>query len=210
MEAPWLSYGGAVVLGLLHGSDPGHGWPVAALRARGSGGGMGRLLLYVGILSVGHYASTLLVVGLVWLLGRAASGFLWLLQAGAGVLLVALGARLLYALLRGGGGGHDHGLSPEAGALEMARYAALLGLAHEEEVALAAIVLLGADPLLLSIAYGASVAVAMTLWGLAAYAALGLAKERLGDKLEPLLDAGSGLLLLAIGIYTLASALSTG
>lgn len=201
--ALWLGYGGALILGLIHGSDPGHGWPIAVLKAR-SAGGVSRMLLYVWTLAAGHLASTVVVVGAVWLVGRAVEGVLAYLQLGAGVLLVVMGLRALLGLAGNGG----HGLRAESGVLDMARYALVLGFAHEEELVLATIVLLGANPLLLSIAYGASVALAMTLWSLAVYSFIGAVSERLQARLEGLLEALTGVMLLAVGITAVWGAIS--
>ncbi|MFC6825896.1 hypothetical protein [Halopelagius fulvigenes] len=96
---------GAASLGVVHGVEPGHGWPVAASYAmekrrkwvHGTVAGV--------VLGVGHLVSSLAMVAVFFAaksyfdLGEAS----WLPTV-AGVLLILLGLHEL----RGGGHGHDH------------------------------------------------------------------------------------------------------
>jgi ABC-type nickel/cobalt efflux system permease component RcnA len=204
----YLSYPAAAAMGLLHGSDPGHGWPLAVAHASRRGGAP-RALAYTTVLAAGHFISTVVVVTAVWALGRAAVGLLDYLRLGAGALLVAVGVYELYRAASTHSHGHHGEEAQLPGLWDMFKYALLLGFAHEEEIALSAIVLLGAHPLLLSAVYGLSVYLAMAAWTLAALAAL----QRLGaleDRLHRYLHLASPLILVAVGLYVLASALAGG
>ncbi|MDS0293068.1 hypothetical protein [Halogeometricum luteum] len=99
-------FGGAVALGIVHGVEPGHGWPVAASYAMEkknkwlSGAAAGT------ILGVGHLISSIAMV-LVFFAAKSyfdLTQLPWISQV-AGVLLILLGLNEL----RGGGHGHDHG-----------------------------------------------------------------------------------------------------
>ncbi|MDS0298555.1 hypothetical protein NDI76_07360 [Halogeometricum sp. S1BR25-6] len=98
-------FGGAVALGIVHGVEPGHGWPVAASYAMEkrnkwlSGAAAGT------ILGVGHLVSSIAMV-LVFFAAKSyfdLTQLPWISQV-AGVLLILLGLNEL----RGGGHGHGH------------------------------------------------------------------------------------------------------
>jgi len=133
---------GATGLGLLHGVEPGHGWPVAAAWALARPAKWRNGVIAASVIGIGHLVSSIAVV----LLFFAAKEYLdlgdsdwidWL----AGGLLLALAAWQLRAALRAGGH-HHHGHShyhgdeqprAEAGLWALAVFAFTLGFAHEEE-----------------------------------------------------------------------------
>jgi nickel/cobalt exporter len=85
---------GAVILGLIHGAEPGHGWPIAATYAldkphRWLSGFVSGLLI-----GVGHLVSSIAVV-LVFFLLKSSIGFSQLgwLNYAVGALLILLGIR---------------------------------------------------------------------------------------------------------------------
>ncbi|SFG07890.1 hypothetical protein SAMN04488063_1356 [Halopelagius inordinatus] len=96
---------GAVSLGVVHGVEPGHGWPVAAAYAMEKRRKWVHGALAGIVLGVGHLVSSLAMVVAFFAaksyfdLGEAS----WLPTV-AGVLLILLGLNEL----RGGGRGHDH------------------------------------------------------------------------------------------------------
>jgi len=108
---------GAVALGLVHGIEPGHGWPVAATYALDQGNKWLHGLAASLLLGVGHLISSIaVVVAFFW-----AKSYFELTQVNdpytvlgvtiggpvdvfAGVLLIALGVREYV-----GGHGHSHG-----------------------------------------------------------------------------------------------------
>lgn len=99
-------FGGAIVLGLIHGAEPGHGWPIAATYALDRRHPWRRGLLASALLGLGHLVSSLVVVA-GFLLAESLLGFERFTEpvsvAGiavggpigliAGILLVALGIR---------------------------------------------------------------------------------------------------------------------
>lgn len=83
---------GAVALGLIHGIEPGHGWPIAAMYALDKSNRWLSGLVSSLLIGVGHLTSSIAVVGLFFLL-KTHSGVSQLdwLNYVAGVLLIVLG-----------------------------------------------------------------------------------------------------------------------
>lgn len=135
---------GATGLGLLHGIEPGHGWPVAAAWALARPGKWRNGVLAAVVIGIGHLISSIAVV-IVFFAAReyfelGASGWIdWL----AGGLLLLLAAWQLRAALRAGGHHHHHHghdePRAEAGLWGLAVFAFTLGFAHEEEFQLIAL-----------------------------------------------------------------------
>lgn len=131
---------GAVGLGLLHGIEPGHGWPVAGAWALARPNPKRAGVLAATVIGVGHLISSIAVVLLFWFakdyfdLGEAA----WINWV-AGALLIALALWQLRSALRHNGQhhhhSHDHGHAPgtSAGLAGLAVFAFTLGFVHEEE-----------------------------------------------------------------------------
>jgi ABC-type nickel/cobalt efflux system permease component RcnA len=99
-------FGGAVVLGLIHGAEPGHGWPVAATYALDRSHKWFHAVAASTLLGLGHLVSSIAVVAVFFL----AKDYFGLTQLGwiryvAGVLLIGLGIREYRH-----GHSHDHGL----------------------------------------------------------------------------------------------------
>jgi len=102
-------FAAATVLGLVHGAEPGHGWPIAATyaldRRRRWLSGLTAAL----VIGVGHLVSSIAVV-VAFLLAASVldvTSLGWVRYV-AGILLVALGAREYRH-------GHSHGHGEEAG-----------------------------------------------------------------------------------------------
>lgn len=154
IEGLFALYLGAVGLGLLHGVEPGHGWPVAAAWALARPAPWRSGVLAATIIGVGHLVSSIAVV-IVFFAAKeyfdlGASRWIdWI----AGGLLLLLAAWQLRAALRGGGhhrqhahghdhGHHHHGAEPPARGSSLwalAVFAFTLGFAHEEEFQLIAL-----------------------------------------------------------------------
>ncbi len=201
----YTAYPSAAALGLLHGSDPSHGWPLAVAYGA-SRGSLAAAIAAALVLAACHLASAVAVVAAVWVLGGFWEGLSRALAAAAGAALVVLGARALAAPQRGEGRGAP--ARPDLRGL--ARYGLALGFAHEEDVALAAIVLAGADPLILSAAYSASVAGSMAALSAAGWLAAASAPGGLREALARALDRATGALLVLIGASVLAEVLAGG
>ena len=112
-SVPEAALVGAIGLGLLHGAEPGHGWPVAATYALDRSNKWLSGLAASTVLGVGHLLSSLAVVGVFFLAKSYADlGSMWWLDYVAGGLLILLGIREYrhgHSHSHGGDDGHAHG-----------------------------------------------------------------------------------------------------
>jgi nickel/cobalt transporter (NicO) family protein len=210
-------YLSAIMIGLLHGIEPGHGWPVAVLyslkRERRTWFG----LVTSGILAFFHLLSSLAVV-VVFLLVNRAVDLSSLPFIRYGVVLL-----LLYMAYRAYAAGHDHGHehghthhdhphdhphSPSpygAKRLEslwdMAVFAFLLGFIHEEEFALLALCLGGIHCVALMLTYALAVSVALIGVTLLAIQGYHLVEDRLKKYQDYIPKALAGLFALMAVLY---------
>lgn len=104
-DVPLTLVTSVVVIGLIHGAEPGHGWPVAATYALDKQSRWLAGLVAGLVIGVGHLVSSIAVVAAFLLLASVfdVTQYEWLARYVAGVLLIALGLRELT------GGGHHHG-----------------------------------------------------------------------------------------------------
>lgn len=216
MEGTYSVFAGAVGLGLLHGLEPGHGWPLAAsygiARANRFAAGLAASV----ILGVGHLISSIAVV----LVFFAVKEWFELGQLGwmnyvAGALLIGLG---LWELRRARGHSHghghhhhhehghshahhphDHGEGADKGLWAIAGAAFALGFAHEEEFEIIGLCA-GSDLCLeLMLVYAVAVIaaiVALTLLLIAGYEGW---RHRL-EHFAPHLPKLSAAILIALGL----------
>jgi len=179
------AYIGVTMLGLLHGAEPGHGWPVAVLYSMKKRNPIGSAALSSFIIGIGHLASSIAVV-VAYVLFQKWLNFEtpWLKYVAAALLLV-----LAFKLFREKVDdlkkqhGHNHPGNPEIehehehehpegvrhthkhkhqaaialSLLGLASFAFILGFAHEEEIALLALAAGGLNAWLLMISYGVAV-----------------------------------------------------
>jgi len=179
------AYIGVIMIGLLHGLEPGHGWPVAVLYSSKKRNPVFSAALSSSIIGMGHLISSIaVVVAYVLLQNWLDFGAPWIKYLAAGVLLV-----LAFKLFREKTDemdkqhGHIHANQPEIKhehehehpgqerhshrhehitgvALSLwglASFAFILGFAHEEEFALLALVAGGANAWVLMLSYGIAV-----------------------------------------------------
>lgn len=179
------AYIGVVMIGLLHGLEPGHGWPVAVLYSMKKRSPLFSATVSSGIIGIGHLISSIVVVvGYVLLQTWLDFETPWIKYVAAGLLLI-----LAYRMFREKTDeqerqhGHIHETRPKTKhrhehehpgqgqhshmhrhAAEVAlslwgivSFAFVLGFVHEEEFALLALVAGGANAWLLMISYGVSV-----------------------------------------------------
>jgi ABC-type nickel/cobalt efflux system permease component RcnA len=179
------TYIGVVMLGLLHGFEPGHGWPVAVLYSMKKRNAIASATLSSSIIGIGHLASSIAVVVAYVLLQKWLNlEAPWIKYLAAALLLV-----LAFKLFREKVDdlerqhGHNHPGNPEIehqhehehprqglhthkhkhkaaialSLLGLASFAFLLGFAHEEEIALLALVAGGLNAWVLMVAYGVAV-----------------------------------------------------
>ncbi len=185
------AYVGVVTLGLLHGLEPGHGWPAAVLYSARKKSPVASAVVSSGILGLGHLVSSVAVV-LAYVLLQSWLNFKapWLKYVAAG-LLVVLAVRLflekpdemekqhghLHQEFPEGEHRHEHehldGMKHEhthkhstgiaLSLAGLATFAFILGFAHEEEFALLALIAGGVNAWVLMMSYGLAVLIGLVL-----------------------------------------------
>jgi len=171
-------YFGAVGLGLLHGLEPGHGWPVAAAWALARPARWRAGVFAAGVIGLGHLASSIAVVLLFFAVkARFGLGEMAWIDWLAGGLLLALAAWQLHSVWHQGPHHHhrhhaDHAPGSAAGLGALALFALALGFAHEEEFQIIALCAGSSHCLGLMLAYAAAVIGALIALTLALIAGL--------------------------------------
>ena len=211
-------YLSAILIGLLHGVEPGHGWPVAVVyslqRERRAWFG----LLTSSILAFFHLISSLAVVLVFLLVNRVVD------LSSLPIVRYSVVALLLYMAYRAytephkhtHGNHHDHhGHSHSHGhehahvhhrktpqsLRDMAVFAFLLGFIHEEEFALLALCLGGIHCVALMLTYALAVSVAIIGVTLLAIQGYHLLEERLREYEAYIPKALAGLFVLMAVLY---------
>lgn len=185
------TYIGVILLGLLHGFEPGHGWPVAVLYSMKRKNPILNATISSSVIGLGHLVSSIAVV-VAYVLFQKWLNFdaPWLKYVAAGLLLI-LAVRLYLEKvddLKNQHGhthpdiletehGHEHQHSGQAphthkhkhgpaialSLLGLASFAFILGFAHEEEIALLALVAGGLNAWVLMISYAVSVLIGLII-----------------------------------------------
>jgi ABC-type nickel/cobalt efflux system permease component RcnA len=183
------AYIGVVIIGLLHGLEPGHGWPVAMLYSTRKRTPLLSGLVSSGIIALAHFVSSIAVL-VAYLLLKSWLDFEapWLKYLAAALLLV-LAYRMFKEKVNGLEQQHGHIHESELEAKHehehehpgqirhihwhkhtrevaltlwgLASFAFVLGFAHEEEFALLALVAGGVNATILMTLYALSVAFAL-------------------------------------------------
>jgi nickel/cobalt exporter len=185
MELLNTAYLGVMLIGLLHGLEPGHGWPVAVLYSTRKGGSTWSATISSGIIGLAHLVSSVAVVAAyVWLRTILDFNAPWLKYLAAG-LLVAIAVKMFLEKADGleKQHGHIHEHEPDIehehehehpgkelhthlhkhatgitlSLWGLASFAFILGFAHEEEFALLALATSGVNAWLLMVLYGVCV-----------------------------------------------------
>lgn len=183
------AYAVVAVIGLLHGLEPGHGWPIALLYSARKKNVLFSGFLSSGIIAVAHFISSIAVV-IAYVLLRSwldfDAPFIKYIAAG---LLVVLAVKMFLEKPGGlekqhghihkelaevehehehehpGEGWHTHPHEHTVGFMlslwGLTTFAFILGFAHEEEFALLALVASGVNAWGLMIIYGLSVMVSL-------------------------------------------------
>ena len=189
------AYVGVVMIGLLHGLEPGHGWPVAVLYSMQKRNAVFSATVSSGIIGMAHLVSSIAVV-VAYVLLQAWLDFEapWIKYLAA-VFLLALAYKLFREKVDGleKQHGHIHENQPEVEhehehehpgqsrhthwhkhmtgiALSLwglASFAFVLGFAHQEEFALLALVAGGVNAWILMLSYGVSVLLGLVVVTLA-------------------------------------------
>jgi len=183
------AYIGVVIIGLLHGLEPGHGWPIALLYSARKKTPLLSGLVSSGIIASAHFISSIaVVIAYVMLSSWLDFQPRWLKYPAAALLLF-----LAYKTFREKVNGlekqhghihenkleiahehehehpgpvvhahwHKHTREVVLTLRGLASFAFVLGFAHEEEFALLALVVGGVNAFMLMLLYGLSVAVAL-------------------------------------------------
>jgi len=205
IEAIEAAYATAATIGGLHGVEPGHGWPVAAIYALGRRRPWASGTLAGLIIGGAHLFSSFAVVALFQVLDR----WIDLTETGwigpvAGLALIVMG---IVQWRRGGHGtgGHSHIDDPtaekvgEKGLWGIAIFAFALGFAHEEEFAIVALCAGRANCWGVMAVYAFAVASAVLALTLVSVAAFDRFRERL-DPWVHRLPRVSAVILIAMGV----------
>jgi nickel/cobalt transporter (NicO) family protein len=228
MSAIETSLIGVIAIGLLHGLEPGHGWPIALLYSVSTGRPTFYAFVSSGIISLFHFLSSIAVV-LVYFVASAFVDFTSpILKYVASAVLVVLGVKMFLEKVEDetesqhghfhdntqelthehehehpGTGVHFHvHCHPKRLILSLRKIAScafVLGFAHEEEFALLALAVGGVSPLFLMSAYGLSVTASLV-----AITVLGIKMyEKIKGKVhryEKYIPKVSGLILLVLAV----------
>jgi ABC-type nickel/cobalt efflux system permease component RcnA len=228
MSSLEVSLIGVVAIGLLHGLEPGHGWPIALLYSARTIKPTFYAFISSGIISFFHFISSIAVVAIYVLASSLINFTSPILRYIAFIALILLAFKLLTEkvtdeLEAQHGHFHDNARNiehehehehPNVGRhthmhfhpkhitlslWNIASCAFFLGFAHEEEFALLALAMGGVNPLLMMVAYGLSVTA-----GLIGITVLGIKMyERVKVKIskyEKYIPKISGLVLLVMAI----------
>ncbi|MCP8315539.1 MAG: nickel/cobalt transporter [archaeon] len=219
------AYFAVALIGMLHGLEPGHGWPVAMLYASTRPHPLTRALVSSSIISIAHLVSSIAVVAAYVILSTFLEFSIPYINIIAGIALTILAIRFFVEKPKGElkenhghlhddfeGGKHVHEHSHRDIGVHTHKhkhvkklflsltgitvFAFILGFAHEEEFALLALAAAGIDPLTMMLTYAAAVMLALIGVTLMAVKAYSKMKEKV-KKYERLIPKISGLILLA-------------
>ena len=211
-------YLNAIMIGLLHGVEPGHGWPVAVAYSLQRQHRTWFGLLTSSILAFFHLLSSLAVVVVFLLVNRVADvSSLPIVRYGVVVLLLYMAYRA-YTQPHAHTHPHDHHGHPHSHGHEhshvhhrktpqslwdMAAFAFLLGFIHEEEFALLALCLGGVHCVMLMLTYALAVSAALVGVTLLAIHGYRLLEDRLKQYEQYMPKALAGLFILMAVLYLL-------
>ena len=226
---------GIVAIGLLHGLEPGHGWPLALLYSARTSRPTFYAFISSGVISFFHFISSIAVV-IVYIVASAFIDFSSpILTYVAAIALVLLAIRLFTEKVESeleGQHGHFHDNTsdlkhehehehPELGLhmhmhlhpkrinlnlWKLASCAFVLGFAHEEEFALLALAVGGVNPVLMMISYGLAVAAGLIGITILGVKMYGRVKARI-SRYEKYIPKISGIILIVMAIALIIEAL---
>ena len=206
MESGYAVFAGAIGLGLLHGLEPGHGWPLAAGYAVARPNRFAAGLAASVILGVGHLISSIAVVLVFFGFKEWFDlGQLGWMNYLAGAFLIGLGLWELRPRKHGHGHHHHHDTwhGRDEGLWAIAGAAFVLGFAHEEEFEIIGMCA-GSDLCLeVMLLYAVTVILAIVVLTLALIAGYDRWCHRL-EHMVPHLPTISGGILVAMGLAFIA------
>ncbi len=167
------SFIAVAVIGLVHGLEPGHGWPIAALSALGKADRYAYGATAALIIAMAHFVSSIAVL-LIYYVAAAFIDFSspYFRYLVAAVLLILAVRMFLEKTGSDGNGRIEKARSGQMGLKSIAIFALILGFAHEEEFMLLALAVGGVSPIFLMLSYASAVTVSLiatTLFAIRAY-----------------------------------------
>ena len=235
MSAVEASIIGVIIIGLLHGLEPGHGWPLALLYSAKTTRPTFYAFVSSSILAAAHFISSIAIVVIYVAVSAFYDFSSPILTYIAAAVLVILAIRMFTEKVESGLEGqhghfhdntgnltHEHEHEHSGSGLhthehlhpkrlnmslrKLAGMAFVLGFAHEEEFALLALAVGGVSPVLLMTSYGLAVAV-----GLIGVTLLGIkmyerVKTRIG-RYEKYIPKVSGIILMVMAVALIAGVL---
>ena len=209
-------YLNAIMIGLLHGVEPGHGWPVAVAYSLQRQQQTWFGLLTSSILAFFHLLSSLAVVVVFLLVNRVVDvSSLPIVRYGVVVLLLYMAYRAYtqphthlhhhdhhgHAHSHGHEHSHVHHRKVPQSLWDMAVFAFLLGFIHEEEFALLALCLGGVHCVTLMLTYALAVSAALVGVTLLAIHGYRMLEDRLKQYEAYTPKALAGLFILMAVLY---------
>ncbi len=216
-----------IIIGLLHGIEPAHGWPVALFYAVGKKRPGLHALLSSGVMAGAHFTSSIVAVVAYLVLSffiPPSLPILRILKYVAAVFLVILAVRFwgegseeaqhghvhdvlqnlahTHEHVHNGNEVHSHPHTHQAKIMTLgglAGFAFALGFAHEEEFALLALAVGGVDPVLLILSYALAVTFSLVGITILSVRAYGRFKEKMRG-LERYAPKITALLLLGLAV----------
>jgi len=212
------------MLGFLHGFEPGHGWPVAVLYSMKKRNAVASAALSSFIIGIGHLVSSIAVVVAYVLLQKWLNFEAPWIKYVAAALLLVLALKLFREKVDDleRQHGHNHEGSPETehehehehlgqgwhthkhkhraavalSLLGLASFAFILGFAHEEEIALLALVAGGLNAWVLMVAYGVAVLLGLIVATIASVKLYKQFQPKLSRYEKYIPKIGAGLLVI--------------
>lgn len=193
------SYIGVAIIGLLHGLEPGHGWPVALIYSMGKRKPLLSGIISSGIIAFAHFTSSIAVAVVYVLLSSWLKLNLPFLDYVAAALLLWL-AFQMFREKPGEQGTNEHQTRDSMSLWALASFAFILGFAHEEEFALLALVVAGANAFVLMALYGIAVSLAIIGVTVISIKVYGLLEPRI-KRYESYIPKVSALVLVIMAVY---------
>lgn len=189
------SYIAVAVIGLIHGFEPSHGWPLAVLLSKKGK----HSAIYAGasalILGLGHLISSFAVVGVYFL----ANNFVNFSSNIFRYLSVAMLLIIAFKMWNETPEKKKIKTAAKTGFVQLAWIALVLGFAHEEEFMLLGLAIGGLNPVLLMAAYSSAVIISMIAITMIAYQSFNLFKHRFSN-MQPHLPKITAAVLFILAI----------
>ena len=188
------AYVTALVIGLIHGLEPGHGWPVAVYYSLNRKNRILYGLVSSAILSFFHFFSSIAVVVVFLLFNH-----LFNITSFPIARYIAFGMLLILAIKAWFEKPHDIEKKKSKTLMQIASYAFVLGFVHEEEFAILAFCIGGNNCIALMIVYAVAVSLALITITLLSIKSYGLVEPKI-KKYDKYLPKIFALILLIMAI----------